>query len=509
MAPGRGAMGISGVLAVFGVVSLVALAPAYFGFLHELRGYTDRSKTLSREEAIAVQALDPKALSTFASPYAATAGATLEKRLWTTDVAMCSVYLSPILFVLGLASLWMRPREGFRWWLAGLGLFCLAAALGDHLPLRGWLFDLLPPMRYFRHPAMFRCYYLLTMTVLAVLAGRDLEETAATRASVTWKRLAIASLAASVVALATLATVCAAADIHLSRLGTAVLAGVHALLLWPGTALCAFLAWRRMQAPSDTTICPVSALFGRRLVALCIADAVLTVILARPAMYTKRSEMWPEVEAAHRGSIDLTAQGLDRSPTWAAGLIPPLDACLVSKVPVLHCFNVLHNKLYEEETQHRALAASLLGSDRIWFASQASLEPLTSAAVRRLAARAEAAGGPPVILADPAKTTGDTAKILSPTADSPLFAASLEQLAPAARIPIRLRHYDDRRLEFDVRAPSDGWLLTTDRWALGWQAWVNDRPTPVWIGNLAFAPCPCGRETTASAFSISRLAILG
>ena len=75
-------------------------------------------------------------------------------------------------------------------------------------------------------------------------------------------------------------------------------------------------------------------------------------------------------------------------------------------------FNVLHNKLYEEETQRPALAAGLLGSDRIWFASQASFEPLTSDTVRRLAARAEAAGGPPVILADPGKAIGENAKML-------------------------------------------------------------------------------------------------
>ena len=235
-----------GVLAVFGVVSLVVLAPVYFGFLHEMRGYTDRSGTLAREEAVAAQALDPKALSTFASPYVATAGATWEKRLWTTDIAMCSVYLSPTLFLLGLASLWLRPRDGFRWWLAGLAVFCLAAALGDHLPLRGWLFDALPPMRYFRHAAMFRCYYLATMTALAVLAGRDLEEAAAEGVSGPWKRLAIVSFAASVVALATLAAVCAAASINTSRVGTTALAGVHALLLWLGTALLAFLAWRNM-----------------------------------------------------------------------------------------------------------------------------------------------------------------------------------------------------------------------------------------------------------------------
>ena len=57
------------------------------------------------------------------------------------------------------------------------------------------------------------------------------------------------------------------------------------------------------------------------------------MILGRPAMYTKRSEVWPAVEAVHRGSIDLTAQGLDRVASWAAGPVPPLNGCLVVKVP--------------------------------------------------------------------------------------------------------------------------------------------------------------------------------
>ena len=167
------------------------MAPVYFGFLHEMRGYTDRSGTLSREEAVSAQALDPKALSTFASPYVAIAGATWPKRLWTTDIAMCSIYLSPVLLPPG-AGLALAAAAGRVSLVAGgLASPLPGRRAGRSLPLRGWLYDALPPMRYFRHAAMFRCYYLLTMVVLAMLAGRDLEDAAAGRASGLWKRLAI------------------------------------------------------------------------------------------------------------------------------------------------------------------------------------------------------------------------------------------------------------------------------------------------------------------------------
>ncbi|MGO8688608.1 MAG: hypothetical protein ACLQLG_03160, partial [Thermoguttaceae bacterium] len=410
-------------LILFAVVSLGAMAPVYFGFFHEMRGYTDRSRALPREEAISAQALDAKALSTFASPYVAIVGATRPKRLWTTDIAMCSIYLSPVLLLLGLAALWLRPRDAFRWWLAGMGVLCLAAALGDQLPLRGWLYDALPPMRYFRHAAMFRCYYLVTVVVLAIFAGRDLADSAAGRATVCWKRLAIVCLAMAPLALATLAAVCWAAQFDRSDIGTVALAAVHGLLVWLGTAVLAILAWR---------IANTSA-FGPLLVVLCILDGVLTMILGRPAIYTKRSEVWPAVEKLHRSSIDLDPQGLDRVASWTAGPVTPLNGCLVVKVPVLRCFNVLRNKLYEEETEDRVLAAGMLGSDRTWFASRASLQPLSATTLRRLAAQAETLGSPCLVVSDPPARDPSVGR-QAPLATGPLV-LSVEKLPAAERLP--------------------------------------------------------------------------
>ena len=57
------------IFAVFVAISLIILSPAYVGFLHEMRGYSDRSGAVPRAEAVNTDALDPKALSTFASPY--------------------------------------------------------------------------------------------------------------------------------------------------------------------------------------------------------------------------------------------------------------------------------------------------------------------------------------------------------------------------------------------------------------------------------------------------------
>jgi uncharacterized membrane protein YfhO len=46
--------------------------------------------------------------------------------------------------------------------------------------------------------------------------------------------------------------------------------------------------------------------------------------------------------------------------------------------------------------------------------------------------------------------------------------------------------YEPENLAFTVDAPSDGWLLVTDRWARSWQAMVNGRRTRIYRGNFIF-----------------------
>jgi hypothetical protein len=478
------------IFAVFGVVSLVVLSPAYLGFLHELRGYSDRSGAVPRDEAVNADALDPKALSTFASPYLAVAGTQQDKRLWATDIAMSSIYLSPILFIMALAALWMRPRDRFRWWLAGVGLLCLAAAVGGTFPLRGWLYDALPPMRYFRHTAMFRCYYVFTVVVLAILAGRDLKEAVTRRTTRCWKQITVLSIGATVAAMATLIVVCQSAGLIVENLPTVLLAAVQVLGIWGGTAAVAFFTWKHTRTPRSS--------LGGHLVRLGILDAVLTVVLSQPTMFTDRQKIWPDLEAVQGFSLDLTPRGLDRLSSWAAGPRSPLNACLVGKVPVLQAFNVLRSELFTESMNEPLLAASALGADRIWFASKASLEPLDKTTLRRLVARSETLGGPCLVLSDPAETTHEPVPPdIELAADQ---STSLERLPAAVQRPVQLGRYDGRCLEFDVVCPEDGWLLVTDRWAPSWQAWVNDRPRRVWIGNLVFRAVPVERGENRVCF---------
>ena len=320
-------------LSLFVAVSVGVLLPAYLGFLQELRGYTDRQQALPRENAITAQALDPKALATFASPYVAIAATMGSIKLWPTDVAMCSIYLAPLVMVLGVSSLLGRGASLFRWGVASIGLACLAASLGDTLPVRGWLYDLLPPMRYFHHAAAFRLFFIFTLTMLAAMAARDLQDAARQRDVETLRRTAFLSLLLAVAALATLAVVLGAAHLRFKDVGLAVLSIVHAGAIWLGCAVMLIRAWLLAQGGQTCS-------FARPALALAVADAVLTVILSRPAMYTDRREYWTAIEnrASVRDRLDpQRSAAAAKSACLSARPYERLSCQQDSSAPLLQC----------------------------------------------------------------------------------------------------------------------------------------------------------------------------
>jgi hypothetical protein len=53
---------------------------------------------------------------------------------------------------------------------------------------------------------------------------------------------------------------------------------------------------------------------------------------------------------------------------------------------------------------------------------------------------------------------------------------AFDEVEPAQRIALQTTRYTPNHLHFAFTAPSDGWLLVTDRWARGWSAQVDGMP---------------------------------
>ena len=192
-----------GAVAAVAVVGILVLSPSYFGYFTEAFGFSDRVGPRPRYIALGLQPLAVGALTTFSSPYLPILKIYGNPTLWpTTDVSMSSVYLGASVFVLALFALVRRPLARWRWWLVAVSLFFLLASLGDQFPLRGWLYDLFYPTRFFRTPALFRVYAMLSVVVLALVATRDIRMAMADARADTWRRLLSVAVISAVEALA-------------------------------------------------------------------------------------------------------------------------------------------------------------------------------------------------------------------------------------------------------------------------------------------------------------------
>jgi len=217
------------------LVGMVVLSPSYVAFFVEGAGTLERLSALSRQWVLWKNSLHPGALSTFASPYLSIVKLYDQmsgtNQLWSyTDVSSSSIYSGSIISALALLALFRRPLDGWRWWLACLGALSLACALGQALPLRGWLYDWFYPMRFFRNAAIFRFYYLFAVSVLALLATRDLDIAIRHPADRTWSRFLAASLCVTSAALFVFVTFTSLPLV--TRRIIFILGSVHALWVW-------------------------------------------------------------------------------------------------------------------------------------------------------------------------------------------------------------------------------------------------------------------------------------
>ena len=219
------------------------------------------------------------------------------------DVSMCSVYVFPVLLVLAVLALWQRPRDKFRWCLALLAALFLALAMGATFPVRGWLYDWLLPMRYFRHNGLFRCCYVFCMILLALIACRDIQGIAP-KGYKSWKTLAVLYSLAAAAAIGSFVVICAVGPLSPGGRGYLATGIIHLVVIWPGIAVAIWLGCRKDAALRDRTL-------KRYLVCFAVADAVLMAILCKPVICADRAGMrWDQEEARHVSTIDAPRTGL-------------------------------------------------------------------------------------------------------------------------------------------------------------------------------------------------------
>jgi len=463
-------------LAMVFCVGVLIMAPTYVAFFREGLGYTERAGAEPRWLVTAGNALDPRALATFASPYlTALKFPYRNPRLWPkTNISMADVYIGVLPLILSLLALWQRPRSIWRWWLVGIIAFSLACAVGDRLPVRGWLYDYCPPTRYFAYPAMFRGYAIFSAAVLALLATSDLEAAIQSHEKRIWLQLAFLSLAASIAAVWAYVQIVS----RVANLGSQFhLSNLHLVAIWFGAVGVSVLLWLFQRARKWLPV-----LFG----VLAILDAGLTLRLSQDFVSDsgRTRSLFSRMDADHKTTLTLDSLQREAKPPFSLGGAHTNNT-LPLRIPVFYNDSTMKNRFQTGFADHPVLLSMALGADRIWFTKEAAIVAPSNETFTALVHRSEELGAP-VIVVHPRLQMRNVSRVSSPATPDKAALASISQLAPAEKVRTHVLKYSANRLKLKVSCPADGWLLVTDRWAAGWRARVNGVPAEVFGGNFIF-----------------------
>ena len=457
-------------LLMIGVVGALVFAPPYAGALRDTQGFSDRVGPRSRPEAISSNLLPVGAVSTLASPYLALLNSAPRPMWPQTDISMTSVYAGSISLVLAVFALWRR--SGWRWWLAAVGGFALLCAFGSQLPLRGWLYDFVPPTRYFRNPALFRAYSIFVVSILAAMATRDLRRSAQAGRT----RLLLVALLLAGAAAATFYEVNALAQKPLPELP---FARSIFWVVWMGMLALAFL-WRAEWLATDS--------FLRLLALLACLDAVGALHTSRPTLYTSATvPWWQEMDNRHR---DLSAAG--DSVAWPRELHPPDSLAaypnnrnVALKILVFDSYITWTNRFHQRMLADPELSKMALGANRAWFSNAVVWRWPDNASFDAFRQRVHDHGAEPILVVHSRQQMLALAKEDTP---EPLHPESTEvpSVPPAVPAAVSDLRYEPDSLSLRYTAPEHGYLLVTDRWATGWEATVNGQARQVLGGDFVF-----------------------
>ena len=490
-------------LAIFAVLLLVGIAvlsPTYYMFFAEGAETNARTGPLNREVAILSNALDPGALSTLSSPYLAALKAKNQLygsgQMWpATDLSMCSIYSGVVVTAFAMLALLTRPRDRWRWWLILLAALSVSCSLGGALPLRGWLYDWVYPMRFFRHSAIFGFYFVFTLCALALIGFRDFQASIEGGDKIS-RRFLTVSLICATAAFAVFLCVVTFGDEASIGFKQAMAIWLVVSGVWLAIVGVALLLKFR---PASLRM----SYFPVILLAIAASDAIITCTVSQGTIASTEADdlaRWESLDRRHSSILDLTPNGLmrEQNPCSATAVLNrrpdpnphtavpcPFSDQLITKIPVLESYSTLTNPFHLRMASHPILKEMAIGIERIWFCNEAAEVPTTEEYFLAFLKRAEALRSPPLLIDSRQAVIMGPEDAAHPKGAGEV-AGRIEQLPACDRIPVRVVKYDPEVLAFDCSCPSDGWLLVTDRWGSGWRARVNGESTEVQIGDFIF-----------------------
>jgi hypothetical protein len=475
---------------LFLLIILLISGPTYFSLLSEGRGFTDRSGPIPRDEAVYANSLQPTALGTLASPLLTFFGN------YSTDISSRSIFISPICLVFAIFALLNGRSKKFILWILGLSFLFIGIALGQTFPLRGWLYDLFPPMRYFRHSAMFRGPFIFSIVCLSIIGFRDFSRKAFPDFSLPvknlffsgWITLLITGSLYLVMNLKYLLT----NDFYLKT--NLWVAHTHLIIVWTSLLVIPYLFYRSKKYHYIPIL----------LVMISIADFFFAAYLSSSTVMQPMDQELRALDAKYSTSLDLSAKGLERSHGLGRSQEVNNIIGLSEKIPCLDSYSDLANQFFTLMNQDPILVEMATGKDRIWFTENPVVIPPSLKVFETFSHQIHKLNQPVIIIHARQDMEADkyTPSIRKEQVNK------IYNLPPAQKVVARMITYKPEKLIFDVDCPTKGWLLVTDRYAKSWQVTVNGLPSTIWGGNFVYRAIPVEAGNQKIAFTYKPFGIL-
>jgi len=482
-------------IVLFLLLIVLIAGPTYFSFLSEGRGYTNRSNILSREDVINLNSLHPAALSTLASPIL-----TFFKN-YPTDVSSRSIYLSPLCLIFAIYALINFKSNKFALWILALSFFSLGSALSQTFPLRGWLYDFVPPMRFFRHSAIFRGPFIFSLVILSIIGFRNFSQKALPDSPVPVKNFIFSGLIAFLLTgplylLMILKPLTSKDFLFESFVKTNLwVAHTHLLIVWISLIFTAFFFYRSR-----------SSRFGPLLfVVIAITDFCFAAYLSSPTVRQPMDQELGRLVSQYSTSLDLSAKGFERSHELSRSMELNNIISLSEKIPCLNNYTDFTNPYFSLMNQDPITVNMATGKDRIWFTKSTVVIPPSVKAYEAFSTRIHKLNHPILIIHS--RKDLETDNKPSPRINLKEI-DRISQLPPAQRMTARVITYKPEELIFEVDCPDKGWLLVTDRYAKSWKVKVNGLVSPVWGGNFIYRAIPVEAGIQKITFTYKPFGIL-
>ena len=434
-------------LMLFVVVGVTIMSPLYLGFSVETRGYSERSDYLDRQTVTTSNALHPRAALTLSSPYLCLL--MLVNPDWCyTDISSFSIYVGGLTVWLAGTGAGVRAENlGDGGWRRCIVLG-LSIAMSQTLPVRGWLYDWLPPTRFFRHASLFRFYSVFGLGCLAAVGAADLARIQ--RLGVTMAPARVVGSAFLVAAMGFLAYSLEVNAVTQQYLHFRPLADLHVVGVWLGVALVGALTalallHQKFRWPALAAI-----------VLLASGNALLTSKLNRP-IYCCDSVLaaWARVEAnrcrdlqmGRSGSLERHVQSTDEGQHGS-------DRHILTKEPVLLGYPAnLRNLQFPMWMQTPALAKAITQQRRIYFSPTTIVTDRGGEAFDAFYRRAVQLGVPPMVV-HPSEGRSEPG--------GEITLGAMAQQPAAQPVDVDLIEYSPTVFAFRTQCAGNGWLLVTD-----------------------------------------------